>query len=572
MKRALSVILALIMILALAAGCGSATTTAAPGGTTKAGTTTASTAPTTTEKKPDIWAAYKDTVTITIGRNGSAPVFSLKEDTIENNAYIRFIKEKYNIQVKYAFYTAEEYNTKVALTITSGNLPDLMFVTAEDQIKSLIESDMVENLTKYVKNYSSDLVNDIVESYGGMAEAYKNVTVNGEIRALRCFSPGYQYNLTWLRKDWLDKVGAKAPATLDELEAVAKKFVDAQLGGKGTTVGFEIANNVVGNGYNTGGFATPVFSAYKAYPKEWYADKNGELIYGSLTNETKQALGVLAKWYKAGLIDKEFVSKDFNASIGAGYSGITFVSWSAGSGGMTNCMTNDPNAVWISIPNIMSAEGTYNVTSPDTETVWAVVRKGYAHPEIAIMLMNLNADVTTLAREPITNFKTARTTELIAIDSYPPGKWMYWPYAMETQYYDAQIRLSTALVKAVEGGDTTGWPASMAAQVEQARAYKNGTAKDVTSWGQYNRYLAKSYMVAAESKTKILDCYFPSTTDTMKLLWSDLQTLETTTFQKIVMGELSLDSFDSFVSNWKSKGGADIIKEVNAQYKSLNKK
>ena len=570
MKRIVYLLVAIVMIVTVIAGCTTQPTTTATTTKSTTGSTTSGTAGTTTApaEEIDIWERYDEPVTIHIGRGGSTPSLTLEGDTIDNNVYTRWIKEEFNIDIVYDFYVTQEYPTKVALTITSGALPDLLFVPQWDQISTLINSDMVENLTPYIHDYSSELVKDIIDSYGGIEDAYKRITVDGEIRALRAFSPGYQYNLIWMRHDWLDKIGEPAPKTLDELVNVATKFVEANLGGDGTTVAFEIAANVIGGSYNSFGYPSPVFNYYGAYPKQWYPDASGNIIYGSLTNETKEALAVLADWYDKGLIDKEFVSKDLRASIGAGYSGINFASWSAGTYGMQDNMKNDPEAVWLPIPNIHSPSGKLNIESPNTESSWAVVRRGYEYPEIAIKLMNLNADVTTLAREPITRFESKRPVELIAVDPYPPGKWMFWPYAMETQYYDAQLRLSRELVKAVEGGSTDGWLETMVYQVEMARDYKSGKNKEVDYWGQYNRYLAKSYMVASENNVQILDSFFPFTTESMKLFWSDLQTLEITTFQKIVMGDMSVDDFDVFIQSWYSQGGQDILDEVNEQYKN----
>lgn len=51
-------------------------------------------------------------------------------------------------------------------------------------------------------------------------------------------------------------------------------------------------------------------------------------------------------------------------------------------------------------------------------------------------------------------------------------------------------------------------------------------------------------------------------TKSMKLKWANLQKLQDETFLKIVTGEAPIDSFDVFVSTWKSTGGDEITKEV----------
>ena len=59
-------------------------------------------------------------------------------------------------------------------------------------------------------------------------------------------------------------------------------------------------------------------------------------------------------------------------------------------------------------------------------------------------------------------------------------------------------------------------------------------------------------------------------TETMRSKGDNLKTMELETFAKIIYGNEPLDRFDTFVSDWKSKGGDQIEKEVNAWYTSVN--
>lgn len=39
--------------------------------------------------------------------------------------------------------------------------------------------------------------------------------------------------------------------------------------------------------------------------------------------------------------------------------------------------------------------------------------------------------------------------------------------------------------------------------------------------------------------------------------------MEEETFAKIIMGKADISEFDTFVKNWKSQGGDQILKEIN---------
>jgi putative aldouronate transport system substrate-binding protein len=83
----------------------------------------------------------------------------------------------------------------------------------------------------------------------------------------------------------------------------------------------------------------------------------------------------------------------------------------------------------------------------------------------------------------------------------------------------------------------------------------------------YQRYMGMQ-IEAQEFKTMdIKPIFYPYTTETMELRWSNLQDLENDSYYKIIMGTEPLDYFDTFVRQWSDRGGARITTEVNAQYK-----
>ena len=52
-------------------------------------------------------------------------------------------------------------------------------------------------------------------------------------------------------------------------------------------------------------------------------------------------------------------------------------------------------------------------------------------------------------------------------------------------------------------------------------------------------------------------------TETMETKWANLKKMEEETFAKIIMGKADISEFDTFVENWKSQGGDQILKEIN---------
>jgi len=78
----------------------------------------------------------------------------------------------------------------------------------------------------------------------------------------------------------------------------------------------------------------------------------------------------------------------------------------------------------------------------------------------------------------------------------------------------------------------------------------------------------KNYNAYKDSVELIVDKYTGAPTATMVDKGAYLDKLEEETFTKIIIGEVPLDSFDTFVEQWKSAGGSEITAEVNAWYKT----
>jgi putative aldouronate transport system substrate-binding protein len=67
------------------------------------------------------------------------------------------------------------------------------------------------------------------------------------------------------------------------------------------------------------------------------------------------------------------------------------------------------------------------------------------------------------------------------------------------------------------------------------------------------------------------DEFFGAPTPTMGDRLSVLKAKETEVITKIIMGSLSVDDYDNFISEWKKLGGDKITAEVNDWYKKSQK-
>ena len=553
--KSIAILLATLILASVFAGCGSSTATKESETAAKAEETTQTEQTNADDTaKYDPFGKYAETVTMSIGRD-TVPQPNLPEgDTLEKNQYLQVIKDRLNIDVKYEWLAdstnQDTYNQKVNLTISSGEIPDVMLVYKQSQLNDLIDGGMVEDLTPVFERTLSPFLKGYYDTYGD--NKYTGAVSDGKLFAIPNLNIGYQHGFLWVRKDWMDKVGASAPKTLDDVINLAKAFIEKDPGGngKGKTVGITADPKVAGiyNGVNQ---LDPLFAVYKSFPRSWVKDASGNYTYGTIAPETKAALAKVAEMYKDGLIDQEFAVRkqaDTNALIASGKAGITFGPWWIPFWPLADSVKNNIDAEWLPVLAPLDADGNFNAPMQNSHTAWFVVRKGYKNPEAVVKVLNLEY-------QGIRNLDPT-----IADDTYPPNtgvNWAVWPLSIQLDYNDAVLRGNKKVKDGVAAKGTD--DPSFKGTVENV--LKNMEKKDAVTWADHAAWYTGASL--ASLPTTFADLGFPGQTLTMETKWANLQKIEDEAILKIILGEASIDSFDDFVAQWKKLGGDEITKEVN---------
>lgn len=116
-------------------------------------------------------------------------------------------------------------------------------------------------------------------------------------------------NALFIRQDWLDALGLQTPATLDDWHDVLTQFRDYDPTGMGVpTVPFSGYGANYGDSVYAfmGAFGLPVGGS------EWWYDENGEVFYVYGSEQFRDFLTEMHKWYDEGLIDMEITGEEAN--------------------------------------------------------------------------------------------------------------------------------------------------------------------------------------------------------------------------------------------------------------------
>ena len=521
------------------------------------------------EARTTPFGAYPETIEYTLGKMTSVNNSNMPEnDTYTDNAYTRYIKSVINVQNVDVFEANDsQYDTNVSMVISMGSLPDIMVVSSHDEVEQLVEAGFIEDLTESYNNCISDRIRKMYESYGDSLKDM--VTYDGKIMALPETNITDGPNLVWLRKDWMDKLGLSEPHTIDDVVNIVKHFISEDPGnngvdasGKPNTVGLAVDTDVTGEcGYSSEFLLDIIFACFGAYPKQWIMNDDGEIVYGSVTNEAKEALSYISSLYNQGVIDNDFLlrtSTNICELIENGLCGSFFGPWWAPNNPLANAVSRNPDADWQPYLIATDSDGTTSYHSQNPCYKYVVVRKGYEHPEIAAKMISVMFDKVRFDCTDSEEFKN-----YYQLNVEPTAR----PLSINVDYNNA-LSICYRNIDATISGRKN--PDSLEllerSFYDACSEYIKNANKTSTQWAAYMSRI-KACSLIAQDNIKVVDSLYFKTTDTMKSHWWRLKAKEKEAYLKIISGEEDISYFDTFVKEWNEQGGQTITSEVSESMK-----
>lgn len=509
------------------------------------------------------YGRYPETVNYTLGKMVNASYSGMPEgDSYEDNVYTRYLKEKLNIQSEIVMMADETtYAAMERVAVTGGQIPDVMVIDDAGLLKTMVEHDMVEDLTPYYEACFSSRIKEIYDSYG--EDRFAVVTFDGKIYGLPETDIYSSANFVWLRKDWMDKLGLEAPQTLDDVEKIVKAFIEEDPGenGEGETIGLLCDTEFTADTskcYNM----IPVFDAFGAYPGVWLPKEDGTIEYGSVQPEMKNALKKLREWYEEGIIDQGFLLRTTrnNAQLVIdGKCGAFFGWWWAPNNPLENAVRIDPDADWQ--PYLISNDenGGINTYLPYGAEKYVVVRKGYEHPEIVMKIISTLYDYARYEDKDAVGIQDyfARGVEPSAT-----------PLVINCDYSDAIFRVTKNLQDVIAGDkDKSTLNTIEKGYYNACQSYLNGRNVSSTDWAAYTSRITAVNLLMDTEVNYVNENY---TQGFQTLVSDDLKEYENEYLMKIIMGQRSLSAFDEMVNQWYARGGSQATREAQRIFENYN--
>lgn len=498
----------------------------------------------------DIWAPYEETVTLTTVKSDFSYISYPEGDDIDNNLWTRTYQDRFNINVVNE-WVSDDYDTKLNLQIAEGNIPDFVRVNAT-QLKQLAEADMLYDLTELYDTYASE---DIKSFMAYDEQSFQSGIFDDKLYGLAQLHYGVetQYDFVWIRQDWLNECGLDAPETMDDLVTIAKAFME-KYGAYGISSEKSLEYlNLLAPGWG-------------AHPGMWVRDDNGNIVYGSTTEEYKNALAEWAEWYKEGIISSDFITMDMakaNEDVINGKVGIMpyYLWWGAVIG-----------QDYVTINGFDSIYRPYKIPSANGETVlqsiwcgnatYIAVSKKCEHPEAIFKLINFYQYIQSAEAEEKEPELREGLTKGSLVDTQANARILN---------PTIQMNETTSIYNAVMTGDPSGLTSNFMVSYNNVMTYIDNPDEHPEYTHGYCMYgfegstttWVTEYIENGEYLENVLWAFTP---DILIKSGATLDTILLEGFTKIIVGDEPIEYFDTVVERWKAAGGSQAIKEMEELY------
>ncbi len=518
---------------------------------------------------------YEEELNISLGRLASEHTVSslYKGDTLENNPYTRYIKDKLNITFTDVIEAdGDDYKKQIALATAAGELPDVFTVTDYDLLVDLVDSGLIYDMTDYYEEYASDYIKSIYDSYDG--RCLGNVTFDGKLMCLPGANPDNGVPvLCWVRKDWLDKLDYNPDEdgdlciSIDDIEELAKKFMEADLSGKGT-IGIAASDSIDDIEW--------LYEGMGGFGNKWIQNEDGTIENTTFANDSvKNAWERMNKWYEEGILDPQFGTRtwdDVTSLLINGQLGIAFGPWHTSDWRLVHVKDADPEAEYIAY-TIKDADGKVNCAHENAASSYIVVNKDFEHPEAAVKILNVLFDELAQATDE------SAPEVLQFIDD--GGDNFCRPFQIEVlsagnvqKYWDDHYGVMTGTITPEEA-QTTENRTSCKALLNYMDYMENPEGKEwnteiLFGWKTYtSRIVGCGAAVNALNQNgngNWISPLYPPTLPVMEQKQETLNTILLQAYIKIVTGEEPISYFDELKTMWSENGGDEIIAELEDYY------
>lgn len=505
-KRVLSIILAVLLIMLTAAGCGKKTVD-----TPK------------TEPEADKIPKEKITIKYWVPFASNQYIQSLMESEMYKE-----LEERTNVHVEFIHPTEGQELEQFNLMISNKELPDVIQTYA---------GEYKGGMDKAIADGAYLRLNELIEQYAPNFKklreqdpelARQTITDQGNIYGFPIVGIDANEPAWWgpvFRQDWLNELGLKEPTTIDEWHNVLTQFKEKK----------KVQAPLIFRKTGIDPYGTLV-SAFDIGPG--FFKKNNVVKYGPMEPQFKDYLTTMNKWYKEGLIDKDFPTRDSKsrgALITSGKAGAYITEYAMVDQYQAAIKTTDPKAVFAPAvqPSLKAGENVhYRVVNNRNGGYEAVITSSCKYPEAVVKWFDY---------------------------AYSQEGFLLFNYGLEGKSYtmvDGKPKFTELLTNNPDGLDywtvCNKYKLDVGPYLRDYKAIPEFTQIDLDCMDKWTRAEADYVMPPVNLTPEESDSYYN--------IMGDVDTYRDEMVLKFIMGEEPISKFDSYVEQLKKMGIEEAIK------------
>lgn len=479
----------------------------------------------------------------------------------DNDAPVKkYFEDYFGVKFNLWYIERSKWDDLLSVRFAAGEIPDVFVTMSSSSFRKYVEQSLIMPIPVETLEQDAPALVQLVNEYD--PDQWRYNTIDGQNYAIPAYNYANKYHIAsvW-RDDWLKNVGIdKIPETLEEAEVAFYKFRNEDPDGNGQQDTYGLSDKGV---YNS------IFGSFGYLPRDMggtmamWAEKDGKLVYSAVQPEMKEALTLLNKWYKDGIIDPEFLAGE-NTS-GHWSNSQAFVNGRIGytANGMFYHVApplaeNDSgSSFYRDFKQLQGENATYAIgrppIGPDGKS--GNYKGGTVSSGGIVFGKQLEDQPEKLKKilEIISAISTDYDLHNIAVYGFE-GE--HWDRAEDGTIVSRegfktgaeQSKVGAGSIFNMSGLQPKAWYTDEHAQPISKAQYE--WAEEVTNYAGIDNKL----LVEVESGPKY---------NTM------LDKLRETTFIQIITGEKPIDAFDEWVEQWKKNGGEQLEKEANEWYNTI---
>jgi putative aldouronate transport system substrate-binding protein len=384
MKKIIVLVLSVILLTGLFAGCTTIPQSTSP-------TTTPSTANVQQESGISTEEPYEFTLFSNWGKLG-----------YQGEIYMNKMAEELNLKINYEFPPGSSYDDAIQLMLASGEYPELVLMPSETSpvFVNACNDGVFKNIDEYLKSGLFPHIMKHTSEVSWIAlDVFKDGRIWGVPRSSMVRADGYE-----VRGDWMKAIGMDfkegASLTLDELYNMLHAFTynDPDGNGVNDTYGVCASSTDYANYFSEAfGISRRISGTVGGGGWGEYNGEYMDLRYSKTDPSYKEYLAFMAKLWADGLYDPDTFTIDSTTSFDRYTQGITGVR-DAFPGNMArrelNCKKYDEDAELIFVSSITKEKNApYTAVTPGTGIwfVWTITSSA-KKPERILQLMDTALD------------------------------------------------------------------------------------------------------------------------------------------------------------------------------------